>query len=67
MTMTILVPQAGMTAQGMCKRCAGLIPAHFLTCPVLRLPLGYRLGFVFLTRREDNATRTEQQTGSPER
>lgn len=64
--MTILVPQDGMTAQGMCKRCAGLIPAHFLTCPVLRLPTGYRLGFVFL-RREENATRAEQQTGSPER
>ena len=21
-----------------CKRCAGLAPAHFLTCPVLKLP-----------------------------
>lgn len=26
--MTILVPQDGMTAQGMCKRYAGPIPAH---------------------------------------
>jgi hypothetical protein len=52
----------GMTAQGLCRRCAGLIPAHFLTCPALRLPAGFRLGLAFFQDApggDEDGTRAE--------
>jgi hypothetical protein len=61
--MTALVAEPGdITARGMCKRCAGLMPAHFLTCPTLRLPSGFRLDLVSFQdapRGKENGTRTE--------
>jgi hypothetical protein len=36
-------PGAGEAPQKQCARC-GAVGTHFLTCPGLRLPSGYRLG-----------------------
>ena len=35
--------RAGEPAQRQCTRC-GAVGTHYLTCPGLRLPSGYRLG-----------------------
>jgi hypothetical protein len=50
----------GMAAQGLCMRCAGLIPAHFLPCPALRLPAGFRLSLALdALRGDEDGTRAE--------
>jgi len=38
-------PGAGEAPQKQCARC-GAVGTHFLTCPALRLPSGYRLADV---------------------
>ena len=58
-------PGAGEASQKQCTRC-GAVGTHFLTCPALRLPSGYRLGDASAPGRPlgEPASRTAPGTGT---